>query len=155
MRKKSILVLGLGNLLLSDEGVGIHAANRLQKMLLDSKVEVIDGGTGGFELLTHFQDRKKVIIIDALKTDDKPGTVFRFTLEDIGLLQQETFSVHQFNLYELFFFVQKMMPQPEVIVYGIVPQETKLYSTKLSKVVSGGVRKMLPILLEEICQTSP
>lgn len=155
MTEKSILVLGVGNFLLSDEGVGIHVAQQLQNMPLPSEVEVMDGGTGGFELITHFQGRKKVIIIDAVKTDDIPGTVFRFIPDDIPLLQQKTFSVHQFNLYELFHFVRQMTPRPEVVVYGIVPKETKIFSTELSKVVSGGIKRMLPSLLEEILQTSP
>jgi hydrogenase maturation protease len=154
MSKKSILVLGVGNFLLSDEGVGIHVAHQLQNMPLASDVEVMDGGTGGFELIQHFQGRKKVIIIDAVNTDDKPGTVFRFTPEDIALLQQETFSAHQFNLIELFFFVQQMTLRPEVVVYGIVPLETKQFSTKLSRVVSGGIKRMLPSLLKELNQDS-
>ena len=154
MDEKSILVLGVGNFLLSDEGVGIHVAQQLQKMPLASHVEVLDGGTGGFELITHFHGRKKVIIIDAVKTDDKPGTVFRFTPDDMAQLQQKAFSVHQFSLHELFYFVRQMKPRPEVVVYGIVPLETKLFSTELSKVVNSGVQKMLPSLLEEINRDS-
>jgi len=154
MGKKSTLVLGVGNFLLSDEGVGIHVAHQLQNMPLTSDVEVIDGGTGGFELITHLEGRKKVIIVDAVRTDDEPGTVYRFTPEDIAPHRQDSFSVHQLSLHELFSFVQKMMSPPEVVVYGVVPQETKLFSTKLSKVVRRGVMRMLPALIEEICQTN-
>ena len=154
MCKKNTLVLGVGNFILSDEGVGIHVAHQLQNMHLTSDVEVIDGGTDGFELITHFEGRKKVIIVDAMRTDNKPGTVCRFTLEDFTPHWQNSFSAHQLNLHELLFFVQKMSPRPEVVVYGIVPQETKLFSTKLSEVVRRGIRRMLPALIEEICQSN-
>jgi len=150
MKTKNVLVVGVGNYLLSDEGAGIHIAHRLGKMALPSNIEILDGGTGGFELIAFFRDRKKVILLDAVKTDDEPGTVYRFTLEDIVLPRRPIFSLHQFNLHELCFFIQQMKPRPEVVVYGIVPQETERFSTKLSQAVKKGIRKMLPSLLEEI-----
>lgn len=150
MKTKSVLVVGVGNYLLSDEGAGIHIAHRLRKMDLPSDIEILDGGTGGFELISFFRDRRKVIIIDAVKTGDEPGTVYRFTPEDIALSRRPIFSFHQFNLHELFFFIRQMKSRPDVVVYGIVPQETERFSTKLSQSVKKGIRKMLPSLLEEI-----
>jgi hydrogenase maturation protease len=154
MKKKSTLVIGVGNFLLADDGAGIHVVNQLEKMPLTSDVELLDGGTVGFELITHFQGRKKVIIIDAVKTEDDPGAVFRFKPEDLFFYKQKSFSVHQFGLHELFFFAQKMTPRPEIVVFGIVPQETKKFSTELSPAVRMGIQKMLPALLEEIGQKS-
>jgi len=150
MKKKNILVLGVGNLLLADEGAGIHVVNQLRKMPLAPEVELMDGGTGGFELIAHFRGRKKVIMIDAVKTGGKPGTVFRFKPEDICLHQDKAISVHQFGLQELFFFARKITPRLEIVVYGIVPEDTKQFRTELSPAVRMGIEKMLPLLLEEI-----
>lgn len=150
MKKRNILVLGVGNFLLADEGAGIHAVDQLKKMPLPPEVELMDGGTGGFELITHFRGRKKVILIDAIRTGEKPGSVFRFKPEDIYLHQKKPISVHQFGLQELFFFAQKMRPCPDIVVYGIVPEDTKQFRTELSLAVRRGIQKMLPLLLEEI-----
>jgi len=71
----SILILGIGNLLMGDEGVGVHAAWRLQAGPLPPGVSVVDGGTGGFHLLSYFQDYDTVILIDATMDGGMPGTV--------------------------------------------------------------------------------
>ncbi len=94
MTEKSVLVLGVGNLLLADEGVGVHVAQRLLKMPMPPEIEVIDGGTGGFELIEHFRGKKEVIIVDALKADADPGTVIQFTPDDIALQWHSSFSAH-------------------------------------------------------------
>jgi hydrogenase maturation protease len=69
------LVLGVGNLLLKDEGVGIHAINLLENEDLPSDVSLMDGGTGGLHLLSWLQDCDRIIMIDAALDDNPPGTV--------------------------------------------------------------------------------
>jgi hydrogenase maturation protease len=69
------LVLGIGNLLLQDEGIGIHAIDYLKKKEFPEHVELLDGGTGGFHLLELFQQYPRIIIIDATLDDNEPGTV--------------------------------------------------------------------------------
>jgi hydrogenase maturation protease len=69
------LILGIGNLLMGDEGVGVHAANALQGESFSEGVEVLDGGTGGFHLLDYFRIYPHVILIDAVTDESEPGTV--------------------------------------------------------------------------------
>ena len=69
------LVLGVGNLLLKDEGVGIHAIRALEKENLPSDVSLMDGGTGGLHLLSWLQDYERIIMIDATLDDNPPGTI--------------------------------------------------------------------------------
>jgi len=69
------LVLGVGNLLLKDEGVGIHAIRALEKEDLPSDVSLMDGGTGGLHLLSWLQDYERIIMIDATLDDNPPGTI--------------------------------------------------------------------------------
>ncbi len=146
MSANRILVLGVGNLLLGDEGVGIHLINKMQKTSLPPGVEVMDGGTTSFELINYFRGRKKVIIVDAVKGDAEPGTILRFTPEDADLQWHQTESAHQLNLQELFRFARKLTPSPEIIVYGIVPKETKHFSMQLSR----PVKRQLPRVITEI-----
>jgi hydrogenase maturation protease len=75
MDKNKTLVLGIGNLLLKDEGIGIHAIDYLKNKSLPDFVELLDGGTGGFHLLELFQKYQQIIIIDATLDQNPPGTV--------------------------------------------------------------------------------
>ena len=75
MKKNKTLILGLGNILLQDEGIGVHALREMDKLSWPANVDVLDGGTGGFVLLSLFQDYQTMIIIDAALTNDPPGTI--------------------------------------------------------------------------------
>ncbi len=75
MTRSSVLVLGIGNVLLGDEGVGVDAVRALEDIELPSGVDLLDGGTGGFHLLGCFQEYPTVLILDATLDDQEPGTV--------------------------------------------------------------------------------
>ena len=70
-----ILILGIGNVLMGDEGIGVRAINYLEKHTFPSNVRLLDGGTGGFHLLEYLQEYKKIIMIDATMNGGKPGTL--------------------------------------------------------------------------------
>lgn len=74
-RRSGILVMGVGNLLLGDEGVGVHAIEYLKKMELPVKADLLDGGTGGFHLLSLVNEYDRMVIIDAAADESNPGTV--------------------------------------------------------------------------------
>ncbi len=74
-----VLVLGIGNILLRDEGVGVRVIEKLQLMDLPDGVEVVDGGTAGADLLDVIAEREKVIVIDATDVNAEPGGIVRFT----------------------------------------------------------------------------
>lgn len=147
---KKTLILGVGNVLLADDGVGIHLIRKLQQMDLPKYVEVIDGGTQGFELINYFQGKKKIIIVDALKTDAEPGSVYRFTPEDINLKRHEAFSAHQSDLSELLYFAQELTPKPEIIIYGIVAEEYVRFGMDLSPAVASRLDRIIETVLEEV-----
>lgn len=71
----SILILGLGNILMGDEGIGIKAVEYIQKHTLPSNVDILDGGAGGFQLLSLFKEYQNFIIIDATIGGNKPGEI--------------------------------------------------------------------------------
>src|SRR5512138_2488523 len=98
--KEEILVLGIGNVLLGDEGVGVHAVRMLEKKPFPEHVCFLDGGTGGFHLLSLLQQYKKIIMIDATLDGRQPGKV--------GLLRPkyakdfpQTLSAHDIGLRDL------------------------------------------------------
>jgi len=75
MNVEKILILGVGNLVMGDEGIGIHVVRELEKQNLPYNVIVIDGGTGGFHLLEYFQTYKTIILIDATMDNKLTGTI--------------------------------------------------------------------------------
>lgn len=73
--KEKTLILGLGNVLLNDEGIGVKVIEEMQNIELPSHVDLLDGGTGGFVLLSLFHEYKRIIIIDAALTNNPPGAI--------------------------------------------------------------------------------
>lgn len=152
MTEKSILILGVGNLLLSDEGVGVHIAQRLQKMSLPAEIEVIDGGTAGFELIHYCRGKSKVIIVDAVmpcRGRVEPGTVLRFTGDELALTPPLPYSAHQAGLQELLASCKQLQPRPEIVIYGIVSEETREMGTQLSKTVERRLDEVVSLVLHE------
>jgi hydrogenase maturation protease len=150
MRAKRILLLGLGNLLLGDEGIGIHVVRQLQGVPLPPEVEVIDGGTGGFDLLAHCRGKRKIIIVDAMNIAAEPGSVFRFTPEDLPETWRPAFSAHESGVYELLHFCKALVPPPEVTIYGVAPQETQRMSMQLSEMLARRLDEIVALIAAEV-----
>jgi hydrogenase maturation protease len=150
MSEKNILVLGLGNLLLSDEGVGIHVIRELQKRSLPKNILLMDGGTGGFELIRYFPGRERVIIIDAMKSEQKPGSIFRITPEELDLSESHPYSSHQGGLSELLKEIINLNPMPEIIIYGIAVGEIGQYNMNLSRDVKRAIPALISLIIREL-----
>jgi len=148
MEPKKILILGLGNILLGDEGVGVRVAEQLLSHSLPKGVEVIDGGTAGYELINFFEGKEKVIIVDAVKTNDTPGSVYKL---DLALVQEDEtvqLSLHQIGLKSVFKMASLMDLNPEVTLVGIVPKDYQDYNIGLSD----EVEKAIPLAIETVLQ---
>ena len=77
------VILGVGNVLLSDEGIGVHVANELSTMELPPGVSVIEGGTDGFRLLNIITEADRLIVVDAVKGGAGPGSIYRFNVDEV------------------------------------------------------------------------
>ena len=75
MKSENTLILGLGNILLQDEGIGVHTLRELEKLSWPENIDLLDGGTGGFVLLSLFEDYKNLVIIDATLSSEPEGTI--------------------------------------------------------------------------------
>lgn len=118
-----ILVLGIGNLLLSDEGVGIHCIQKLeQDYHFPENVTLLDGGTAGMELLLPIATADQLIIIDAVKTGQPPGTLVRLDEADLPAFFRRKLSPHQLGLSDLLAATYLTGERPDkVTLFGIVP----------------------------------
>jgi len=133
-----ILILGIGNLLLGDEGVGVHAARTLATMPLPENVQVVDGGTGGFHLLSLFSDNDVLLLIDATLDDNPPGTVRelrpRFANE-----YPRTLSAHDIGLRDLVETAALTGAHPDVHLIIVSIRSLQSMSTELSPSVAAAI----------------
>ena len=145
-----ILVLGIGNILIRDEGVGVRVIEQMQTMHLPDYVELIDGGTAGADLLDALAERRKVIIIDAVQADCEPGTVLRFTTDDLVRPDGVGMSLHELGLGEALTMTRQLGCTPEdVVVFGIKPKDIEC-GIELSEKIMSSVPKVIELVLEEI-----
>ncbi|MBN1504567.1 MAG: hydrogenase maturation protease [Candidatus Eisenbacteria bacterium] len=134
-----ILILGIGNLLLKDEGVGIHFIRMLKGKTLPSGVEAIDGGTRGLDLLLLMEGHKLVVIVDCARMGEPPGTVRVFEPKDIVPDRNRGFSVHGLNLASALEFGARFGKLPEIFIVGVEPE-----SIEVEIGLSEAVRQALP-----------
>jgi hydrogenase maturation protease len=123
-----INVLGLGNILLTDEGVGVHAVNAIkQRYTFSPEIELIDGGTMGLDLLPIFQTQDKILIIDAVDFRKEPGHVGIIEGDNIPSVLNTKLSVHHIGLSDLLFAAKLTRTTPlEVCLVGIQPKSFAL-----------------------------
>ena len=121
--KPLIRVIGCGNLLLQDEGIGIHLIRYLEQRQLPEGIELIDGSTGGFDLLPYFEDSRKVVIVDAVKSPGgKAGDIYRFTPDDFDTAATPKTSLHDITLKDMFELVKRTKGSlPPVVLFGVEP----------------------------------
>jgi hydrogenase maturation protease len=153
-REGRILILGVGNVLLGDEGVGIHAIRKLQERALPPHVDVVDGGTAGVDLMGLMEGYEKVVIVDAVDAGEQPGTVFRFTPEDVSSEAGGTaLSLHQTEVLEILRLAAYLSRDlPPIVIYGVQP-EAMDWSTSLTERVAQQMESLLDAVQKEISMT--
>lgn len=149
--KKPVLVLGVGNLVLTDEGVGVHVVQRMQGMDLPSHVEVVDGGTMGLDLIDDIEGRKKVVIVDAVKGAGPPGTVYRMTIDDIEEIPKSRVSLHDIDITDVFKLADLFkIEKPEIVIIGVEPKDMESPGMELSPEVEAQIPKVIELVKREI-----
>ncbi|MDM8000030.1 MAG: HyaD/HybD family hydrogenase maturation endopeptidase [Dehalococcoidia bacterium] len=149
-QRSSTLVLGIGNILLRDEGVGVRVVEALQRMELPGDVEVLDGGTASMALLDTFTNRGKVIVIDAVRGNNAAGTLYRLTPTDIAALGGAQTSVHQLGLLDALIHMECLGDAPrEVIIYGVEPKEME-WGMDLTPEVEAVIPRLVELVLAEL-----
>lgn len=146
----SLLVLGVGNILLQDEGLGVRAVEAMQNISLPEGVELFDGATAGADLVDALADRRKVIVIDAVQADVEPGTIMRFTADDFACRNPITMSLHQLGFLDALIMARHLGCAPaEVIVIGVKPRLLG-HGLELSREVSEAIPKVIELVLAEL-----
>lgn len=149
-----VLVLGVGNILLSDEGAGVRLANRLQEeYLIPEGVEVLDGGTCGLDLLPGIEGCDRLLIADAVSKEDlAPGEVFRRDLTGCPGYFRSRISPHQLGLSDVLTLAELSGTLPgSIVLFGIKPASLAT-GLDLSPEVRQGVSRLLEMVVLELCE---
>jgi hydrogenase maturation protease len=148
MRK---FVLGIGNVLLRDEGIGCHVVHALEGIFLPD-VKIIDGGTCP-DVLQLLEDTDKVVIVDAVKGGGTPGQIYRFHLEDITLEPKSFLSLHDMSLVDNLMLMQYWHNIGEAVIIGVEPREIN-WGLELSPELQGKMPQIIDAILSELSNTS-
>jgi hydrogenase maturation protease len=141
------LVLGLGNELLGDEGVGVHAARQLQERYLPEETKVLDVGTAILDALPDIENAGRVIVLDAMKDGRPPGTVYKTLLDDCSGSTCIA-SMHGFDIFRVMSLSDRS-DRPPITVYGIEPELIE-WSLTLSSPVAESLPYLIKAILEEL-----
>lgn len=146
------LILGVGNPLMGDDGVGVLAVQRLlARPDLPPDVTVMDGGTAGLGLIPLIENYHRVVLVDAVLMGEPPGTVRRFKWHEARVAGHERpLSLHQSGLADALALAEALgcLP-PEVIVFGVQPQHTD-WEQPLSEAVARALPGLTDALLTEV-----
>lgn len=142
-----LLVLGLGNVLCGDDGAGVIALHRLRRYYeLPDDVRLVDGGTLGLDLLALVAASDRVVIIDAVRADDPPGTIVVLEDDEVAPAVYERLSPHQVGVADLIAGASLVDEYPDdVVIVGVVPETTDLQFG-----CSPAVEANLPALLDRV-----
>jgi len=152
MPELRVLVLGIGNILLRDEGVGVHVVNRFRDIYtVPDGVDIIDGGTMGLDLMPYFEGRTHVIVIDAVRGNgEQPGTILRFSATEVMGVLGERISPHQIGLSDLLACTAVGSQLPEhIVLLGIVPESLET-GLEMTPTVQGKLDDMVGLLRNEL-----
>jgi hydrogenase maturation protease len=144
-----ILILGVGNLIMSDEGIGVHVAHRMMEMELPPNVHVVEGGTDGFGLMNVIQEADRMILIDAVRGGGEPGSIYRFDIEDCPA-DANIFktSVHQISILEVIHLSGLIGSTPKTTIIGVEPKSLEM-GMDLSPEIEAKIPRVIRLAFEE------
>jgi hydrogenase maturation protease len=151
MATQQILVLGVGNILLRDVGVGMRVIARLQgRYAFPANVSVLDGGVLGLALLGVISEADHLIVVDAVKNGREPGSLYRLKGDEVPKRILAKNSLHEVDFLETLTSCQALDKVPETVILGVEPLDIENLSTELTPVVQEKVDSLIHMVLKEL-----
>ncbi len=149
--KPRITVLGLGNILLRDEGLGVRAVERLAEQYdFDDNVQVLDGGVLGMRLMGIVAACDVLIVVDAVQNQGAPGTLYRLAGDQVPRRVLAKHSLHQLDFPEVLALCGMIDHHPETVVIGMEPEDIATMDTTLTSVVADNMDALTQMVLVEL-----
>ena len=143
-------VIGVGNILLCDEGIGVHVVRELSSRGETPGVEYVDGGVAGATLLNLVEGEERVVLVDAVDAPFPPGTVVRMTPDELIGSGAPAWSLHDLNLADTLGMMRLRETLPEMILLGVVPADIETYSLELSEPLAARFGEIVEKVRSEI-----
>jgi len=152
MNSDRIVVLGVGNILLRDEGVGVRVLEELRdRYSFPENVRLVDGGTQGLWLMATLQEADRLIVIDAVLGRGKPGTIYRLERDDLPKGLRSKQSAHDSDLVEALNLCSLMGMGPQsVVVVGVEPENIQPFGLELTETIGGKIEELILNVLSEL-----
>ena len=146
-------ILGVGNILLKDEGIGVRVVRQLeQEYTFPPDIALIDGGTDGPHLTSLVADFDEIIVIDAVEGGENPGTLYRFALDQISFDVPTHLSIHQMGVLEALNEVKLLGKEPKVTFIGVEPEDISPWGMDLSPVIEEKIPEIITLVLKELSE---
>jgi hydrogenase maturation protease len=150
--KRPVVVLGLGNPLMGDEGIGVYLVERLASSAADHpSVDFLDAGTGGLSVLHDMEGRRKAVFIDCAFMDQEPGAIRRFSPEEVRstkVLAHQ--SLHEADLMRMIEIARQLDQAPEeIVIFGIQPERVE-FGQGLSPTLMNRIDEYIALILQEL-----
>ena len=145
-----ILILGVGNLLLTDDGFGVHFINALKDTAFPPNITLIEAGTVSHQLIPLFREMDYIIVIDVVEAGDTPGSLFRFSPDDIKFATEQKVSLHQISLIDVLNMAELTGGKPKTVIIGVQPKDTDSWSMELSNELKTVIPKVKDLMFMEL-----
>jgi hydrogenase maturation protease len=150
-RSPAIMILGIGNILFSDEGFGIRVIEKIQEMYqFDDSIQVIDGGVLGINLLGVISKPDHLIVVDAIRNRGNPGDLYRLEGDCIPERIRAKNSLHQIDFLEALTLCQALDKVPRTVILGVEPEDIDTLSTELTAATRSRVGPVIDKVLHEV-----
>ena len=146
----NVLVLGVGNLLLGDDGFGVHLIRALADQPLPPNVRILEAGVVSHAFIPLFREIDRLIVVDAVEAGDAPGSIFRFTPGDMAFGSERMVSLHQIGLIDVLQMAAWSGAKPETVIIGVQPKNVSAWSLELSPELGAAIPKVKALVLAEL-----
>jgi hydrogenase maturation protease len=147
---RNILILGVGNLLLRDDGFGVHLINSLKGAVLPDNVELLEAGTVSHQLIPRLHEIDHLIVIDVVEAGDTPGAIFRFSPDDMRFPVEQKASLHQISLIDVLNMAALTGTKPKTVIIGVQPKDVSSWSMELNDELIAVIPRVKELIFEEL-----
>lgn len=145
-----LAVIGVGNTLMGDDGIGIEIAEGLDPRALGEDVELVIGGTAGMALVRYFLTCEMVIFLDAIAAESRPGEIFRFHPDEAGVTSLRSNNIHGMGVGYLLTSARMLGIEPHVVVLAVQVGDVRPNDCQLTPEVAASAGRVRELVLEEI-----
>ncbi len=147
---QKVLILGVGNLLLKDDGFGVHLINSFKDTAFPDHITLLEAGTVSHQLIPLLRETDYLIVIDVVEAGDTPGSLFRFSPDDMKFTSEQKASLHQISLIDVLHMAELTGGKPKTVIIGVQPKDVSTWSLEMSDELVAVMPRVRQLVMEEL-----